>query len=98
MSLFKQDRLEVVERKRLEIVERKRLLSNGVGHYEIEARENTSPKDFLSKAENLLGTFLSDHPQNKIQIRLICEMMKEHFEVQQHSELCGMSDQDLHRV
>ena len=39
-------------------------------------RSNTSPKDFLSKAGNLLSTFLSDHPQNKIQIRLIYEMMK----------------------
>ena len=66
-------RQQVKDRSGKEVTEQRGGLK---GQYEIESKENTSPKDFLSKTENLVSTFLSDHPQSKIQIRLICEMMK----------------------
>ena len=60
-----------------EIVPRGRLLGNNVlGQYTIHARVSTSPRDFLDRVENVAIKFLGDHPQNKVQLSLVCIMVR----------------------
>ena len=68
MSLFKQNEIEIVPRRRL--------LNNVVTHYHISSQDTTSPLDFLNKVRAAVIKFLRERPRNKIQINLICEMMK----------------------
>ena len=60
-----------------EIVPRGRLLgSNVLGQYTIHAKVSTSPRDFLDRAENVVVKFLGEHPQNKVQLSLVCIMVR----------------------
>ena len=60
-----------------EIVPRGRLLGNNVlGQYTIHAKVSTSPRDFLDRAENVVVNFLGEHPQNKVQLSLVCIMLR----------------------
>ena len=60
-----------------EIVPRGRLLGNNVlGQYTIHSRVSTSPRDFLDRTENVVITFLKEHPQNKVQLALVCIMVR----------------------
>ena len=57
--------------------ERRRLLGNNViGHHTINFIGNTSPRDFLNYTRNAVIRFLRERPQNKVQINLICIMMR----------------------
>ena len=58
-------------------VVQRRLLSNVVGHYEILPRNDIIfPQDFLNEIRATVIAFIRENAQNKIQISLICEMMK----------------------
>ena len=60
-----------------EIVPRGRLLGNNVlGQYVIHSKVNTSPRDFLNRTENVIIKFLKEHSQNKVQLSLICVMIR----------------------
>ena len=60
-----------------EIVPRGRLLGNNVlGQYTIHSRVNTSPRDFLDCTKNVVIKFLKEHPQNKVQLALVCIMVR----------------------
>ena len=60
-----------------EIVPRGRLLGNNViGHYTVHSEGNTSPMDFLNFTRNVVIRFLRERPQNKVQLSLICVMMR----------------------
>ena len=60
-----------------EIVPRERLLGNNViGHHTIHSEGNTSPRDFLNFTRNVVIRFLRERPQNKVQLSLICVMMR----------------------
>ena len=60
-----------------EIVPRGRLLGNNVvGHHTIHSEGNTSPTDFLNFTRNVVIRFLRERPQNKVQINLICVMIR----------------------
>ena len=58
------------------VVER-RLLNNAVSHHEIRPQDNTiSPQDFLNEIRRTVISFIREKPQNKIQLSLICEIMR----------------------
>ena len=88
MSLFKQNEIEIVpseqneieivpsEQNEIGIVPRKRLLNNAMTHYHISSHDTTSPFDFLNRVREVVIKFLKERPRNKIQINLICEMMR----------------------
>ena len=60
-----------------EIVPRERLLGNNmIGHYTIHSDGNTSPRDFLNFTRNVVIRFLRERPRNKVQLSLICVMMR----------------------
>ena len=59
-----------------EIVPRERLLGNVIGHHTIHSKGNTSPKDFLNFTRNVVIRFLRERLQNKVQLSLICVMMR----------------------
>ena len=60
-----------------EIVPRERLLGNNfIGHHTIHSDGNTSPRDFLNFTRNVVIRFLRERPQNKVQLSLICVMMR----------------------
>ena len=60
-----------------EIVPRGRLLGNNVlGQYTIHAKVSTSPRDFLDRTENAVTKFLGEHPHNKVQLSLVCIMVR----------------------
>ena len=60
-----------------EIVPRGRLLGNNVvGHHTTHSEGNTSPKDSLNFTRNVVIRFLRERPQNKVQLSLICVMMR----------------------
>ena len=60
-----------------EIVPRGRLLGNNVlGQYTIHVKVSTSPRDFLDRAENAVTRFLGEHPRNKVQLSLVCIMVR----------------------
>ena len=60
-----------------EIVPRGRLLGNNVlGQYTIHARVSTSPRDFLDRMENVVIKFLKEHSENKVQLSLVCIMVR----------------------
>ena len=60
-----------------EIVPRGRLLGNNVlGQYTIHAKVSTSPRDFLDRTENVVIKFLGEHSQNKVQLSLVCIMVR----------------------
>ena len=60
-----------------EIVPRGRLLGNNVvGHYTIHFEGNNSPTDFLNSTRNVVIRFLRERPQNKVQLSLICVMVR----------------------
>ena len=60
-----------------EIVPRGRLLGNNVlGQYTIYAKVSTSPRDFLDRTENVVIKFLKEHSQNKVQLSLVCIMVR----------------------
>ena len=60
-----------------EIIPRRRLLGNNVvGHHTIHSEGNTSPRDFLNFTRNAVIRFLRERPQNKVQLSLICVMMR----------------------
>lgn len=70
MSLFKQQEDFTVK-------ERKRLLNKVIAHYYIESRnEVTSPTDFLNNVRKVMIAFLNENRQNKVQLRLICTMIR----------------------
>ena len=55
----------------------RRLLNNVVGHHEIlPLSDTTSPQDFLNEIRTTVVSFFRENPQNKVQISLICEMMR----------------------
>ena len=59
------------------VVERRRLLNNVVSHYEIPSwNDDTSLLDFLNVIGTTVLTFVRERPQSKIQLSLICEMMR----------------------
>ena len=78
MSLFKQNEIEIVpsEQNEIGIVPRKRLLNNAVTHYHISSHDTISPFDFLNRVREVVIKSLKERPRNKIQINLICEMMR----------------------
>ena len=54
-----------------------RLLGNRVvNHYEVLAHGNASPMDFLSHIRSTVITFLDENRQNKVQLALVCTMVK----------------------
>ena len=60
-----------------EIVSRGRLLGNNVlGQYTIHSKVYTSPRDFLNSPENVIIKFLKERPQNKVQLSLVCVMVR----------------------
>ena len=60
-----------------EVVPRGRLLGNNVvGHYTVHSEGNTSPRDFLNFIRNAVIMFLRERPQNKVQLSLICVLMR----------------------
>ena len=60
-----------------EVRERRRLLSNAVSYHEVLPRNETiSPQDFLREVRQSVISFIRDNSKNKIQISLICEMMR----------------------
>ena len=68
MSLFRNE---------FEMVPRKRLLNGVVTHYHIKSQDVASPLDFLKRVRVTVIKFFKDHrPHNKIQLSLICEMMR----------------------
>ena len=59
------------------VIERRRLLNDVVSHYEIPSRDDdTSPLDFLNGIRTTVLAFVRERPQSKIQVSLICEMMR----------------------
>ena len=59
------------------VVERRRLLNNVVSPYEVPSRgEDTSPLDFLNGIRSTVLAFVRKRLQSKIQVSLICEMMR----------------------
>ena len=59
------------------IVSRRRLLGNNViGHHAIHSMGNTSPTDFLDYVRDVVIRFLGKNPPNKVQISLICVMVR----------------------
>ena len=59
------------------IIPRGRLLGNNVmGQYTIHSKVYTSPRDFLNRTENVIIKFLKERPQNKVQLSLICVMIR----------------------
>ena len=77
---FKEGRIpDGVLHREPEVVHRggKRLLGNRVvNHYEVLAYGNTSPMDFLNHIRGAVVTFLSENRQNKVQLALVCIMVK----------------------
>ena len=60
-----------------EIIPRDRLMGNNViGHHTIHSEGNTSPRDFLNFTRNVVIRFLRERPRNKVQLSLICVMMR----------------------
>ena len=60
-----------------EVVPRERLLGNNViGYRTIHSEGNTSPRDFLNFTRNVVIRFLRERPQNKVQLSLICIMVR----------------------
>ena len=60
-----------------EIVPRERLLGNNViGHHTIHSEGNTSPRDFLNFTRNVVIRYLRERPRNKVQLSLICGMVR----------------------
>ena len=54
----------------------RRLLENTVAHFEIHNQVNTSPTDFLQNAKDIVINFFRENPNNKIQIALVCDVVK----------------------
>ena len=70
MSLFKQT-------SDYEVTPVRRLLSDAVSHHEVLPRDETiSPQNFLREVRRLVISFIRDNLENKIQISLICKMMR----------------------
>ena len=47
-----------------------------IGHHTIDSEGNTSPTDFLDFTRNVVIRFLRERPQNKVQLSLICVMVR----------------------
>ena len=58
------------------VEERRRLLNNAVTHYHISSQGTTSPLDFLNEVRASVIRFIKERPRNKVQMSLICEMMR----------------------
>ena len=50
--------------------------NNVVGNNTIHSEGNTSPTDFLNFVRNVVIRFLRERPRNKIQLSLICVMVR----------------------
>ena len=60
-----------------EVTPVKRLMSDAVLHHEIRPRNDIiSPQDFLNEIRETVISYIRGKPQNKIQLSLICEMMR----------------------
>ena len=60
-----------------EVTPVRRLMSYAVSHHEIRPRNDiVSPQDFLNEIMTSVISFIRGKPPNKIQLSLICEMMR----------------------
>ena len=68
MSLFDSQQIGMVEGRRNH--------QNTVANYDVRNNQNTSPTDFLAKVKSTMLNLFESHPNNKIQLGLICKVVR----------------------